>query len=446
MGAPLATGRDGGALAPTVPLSLALSIITPRLLLRWLFADRVLRLLATVPVTLVIARTLGPEAFGQLGFALGLAGGATVMAQLGLDRQLRRDLAAAPERAGVLIGSAMTLTGAGSFVAVAGLHAYAWLGVDEGVGRQLLLLLAWSALPQVLSPASHWFQSVGHPRPAVIARNALLVAFASARLMLCWLHPSVFGLALLALGEGLLTAALVFGLLRRHLPVGTRLQVSPPVVAGWIREGWPAMLMVVVGSTFERIDLLWLEHLGDASELGFYVAAQRFSELWWSMATLVSVAVLPWLVEGRRVGEEEFLRRLQRYADGSLAATLTVAVLGSFVVPWGLPWVLGEAYRPASVILLVLLWTAPAVFSEMVRSQALLVQGRLGIEVVLSVCHLLLLSVACAWLVPAQGAWGAALARLAAFSAAAWFLPWAWPSLRGIARVQWRAWRPGFLR
>ena len=405
----------------------------------WLMGDRVIRLLATAPVTLFVARSLGPEVFGRLGLALGISGIAILITQLGLDRILRRDLAEAPGQAGSLMGTAGVLTLAAALLSIGAVSVYAHTSVDDPVTRRLILILAWGALPQVLSPADYWFQSVLHPRVAILVRTVVLVISAALRIAGCLFESPVEVFAWIALGEWTVGGMLVSILMVRRPEAPARMTFSTEVANRWVREAWPAFLMLLFGSAFERVDLLMLQHFAPPSEAGFYTAAQRFSELWWSLSATAATAIVPWLSRVRQTDLVQYRRVLQQYLDVSMAATVAVAIGATVFVPWLLPLILGEQYAPSVWVLVLLCWTGVGVYAEMARSQYLLIERRLHLDVIINVIHMAATAVLCWWAVPKWGAQGAALVRCIGYMSVAWVLPWCFPSLHGVARMQWRA-------
>ena len=63
----------------------------------WLVADNLLRILIGLIVGIWVARYLGPASFGELNYALALVGMFSVIASLGIDSNIVRDLVREPE-------------------------------------------------------------------------------------------------------------------------------------------------------------------------------------------------------------------------------------------------------------------------------------------------------------------------------------------------------------
>jgi hypothetical protein len=86
----------------------------------WLLAEKALRLALGVAVSALVARYLGPEQFGVLNYALALVALFAVLANVGLDAVVVREIARNPGDREVLLGSAFALKAAGGALALCG--------------------------------------------------------------------------------------------------------------------------------------------------------------------------------------------------------------------------------------------------------------------------------------------------------------------------------------
>src|SRR5450830_791997 len=82
----------------------------------WMFAERILRLIAGLFVGVWVARYLGPEQFGVFSYALAFVAIFGNIAKLGLDDIVVRDLVQAPDKADVYLGTAFWLKSFGAAI------------------------------------------------------------------------------------------------------------------------------------------------------------------------------------------------------------------------------------------------------------------------------------------------------------------------------------------
>lgn len=405
----------------------------------WLVIERVIKLCGAIVVGGMIARHLGPDDYGRYGAALGLATLAKEFVVLGLDRIIRRELCLKPGDTGRLVGTAVTTALTLAFIVALVLTALAHAYIADPGTRRIAMLLVWMALPQAFYAGELWFESQCNTRPLVWARNAVWLTFQAARLLLIWLNADLMGFALVACAEWAVTYAAVVWIFHRHTGPQTHLEFAPPVLRQWIREGWPLIVMLVIGSTADRLMVLLLQHLTTSEEAGYLSAALRITEVWWSLSALIASVILPVLTRHRVENEQAFNQGLRQYADCSLLLGTVAAVAMTFAAPFIVPLVFGAKFAPAAPVLSVLFWAGPAIYPGVARSQILLISGKqtLEIPVVAALAIFSVVLVAC--LAPAFGALGAAIGITVAQWLAIYGVAALAPRLRQASLPQWRA-------
>jgi hypothetical protein len=86
--------------------------------LSWGTAARLLSLAAGLAVSVILARGLGAEKFGQYQYALSIMSALAILATIGLDKIFVRDLLQRQRPAGEILGEAAALRGVGSSLIV----------------------------------------------------------------------------------------------------------------------------------------------------------------------------------------------------------------------------------------------------------------------------------------------------------------------------------------
>jgi len=408
----------------------------------WLIAERGLKAVGGVAMGILVARHLGPEHYGCYGAAIGLATLAKEAVMLGFDRMVRRDLAARPGDAGKIIGTSICLGLVLAFAVAFSLSALAGRLVSDEETRRLTLIVVWMALPQAFYSCEVWFESSGQARPLVWTRNVVWTTAMACRLFLVLTGAGVFAFAVLALAEWVATYAAVCGLLRRVHRNEFHFSLDSGQLRAWFREGWPMVMMVVVGSTADRIMVLVVHNLAATdAEAGYLNAALRITEIWWSMATIVAAVLLPRIVSLKLSDPERCARATQLYANASLLLGIGAAVAVSLTAPFLVPWLFGPAYAPSALILVVLFWSGPAIFPAVARAQFWVSRGMLILDLPTVTCIALIQVSLAVFLVPRHGAMGAAVAMMSAQWLGFYGLTLSVPALRRASAVQFAAFR-----
>jgi O-antigen/teichoic acid export membrane protein len=151
----------------------------------WLFVDKFLRMGVGLVVGVWIARYLGPEQFGLFSFATAFVALFSIIATLGLDGVVVRDLVHHPEQRDEILGTTFLLRMAASGLALlASVAAIMLIRPTESVTHWLVGITAAGAIFQSLDVIDFWFQSRVESRFVVIMRSVAFLLVSAVRVYL----------------------------------------------------------------------------------------------------------------------------------------------------------------------------------------------------------------------------------------------------------------------
>jgi O-antigen/teichoic acid export membrane protein len=253
-----------------------------------------------------IARLCGPEVLGSYVHLLALVAIFQTAATAGMGGLLTRELAAHPEQTEAHLRRARSLASLTGLGATAGFLIAAGLAAPERWQEALILGTtvlpsSWSAIQE-----SFFMATRTHHRVTLIAiaENGLKATLAGAALwtggglvFLCWGVALSRGLAL-ALGAALVSRA---GAGRRSWrPVGWS------EIRGFARGVAPFAVLLVVSTTYFKLDVLLVEALLGPGPTGVYGAALAFYSAALLIPDSVMAALYPRLAMRHRRSPEEF--------------------------------------------------------------------------------------------------------------------------------------------
>lgn len=405
----------------------------------WLFADRGWRLMLNIAVLGVVARQLGVEDFGRLNYAASLAAIFTVVATLGLEGLVVRELVRRPDDWRTLLGTAAGLRLGGGLAALlcAGLAA---CGQRDGPALAVLaVLVAGGFVPQALEVTELWFQKEIQSHYTAIARGVAALLGAGVKLKLVQMNAPLpwFAFAL-GLDLALAATALAWTYQQRDGRI-SEWRFCRTTARQLLRESAPLIGAGLLVAVYLRVEqVLVRELLGDGAA-GVYFAAARLAEQWLVLPGLIVTSVYPLLVGGRTGDPANHAVQIQRLFDAltlmGLGIALGVAALG----PWLVPLIFGESYRAAVPVLLVLAWTAPVIFSGAARAQFFLLENLTLYHVPSALLGIAVNVAVGLWALPRFGPVGAAASALGGYTCSAFVTSWLFPPLRACARLQARA-------
>lgn len=323
-------------------------------------------------------------------------------------------------------------------LAAAVLAAWAAWGPSAYASLWLLVPVA----PLLLLPANlqGWWLGRGQMTPMAKATLAapLLAAVAFVALAAASALTLPTALASWVVAKAVVAVALM------AVFVKARRFAAPDAPALWADGRFIATIGVtnLIGLLNYRVGLFMVERLLGLDATGVYSIAVVAAELLWFVSGSLTQAVYS------RIGSPDAAQSAALTLRAARVAVLGLAVcapLVALVAQGVVPMLLGEAYRPALLPLVLLLpgtllFGAASAFSAYFTNHA----GRPQVPAQVALLSLLANALACAWLVPLWGLAGAAVAASVAYGMSVAVLAWRFAKAAGWPVGQlWRAVPPG---
>jgi O-antigen/teichoic acid export membrane protein len=382
----------------------------------WLSAARVVQIGLGFTVGVWVARSLGPEQFGTLGYAISFAGLFASLATLGLDTVVVRHLVAsrAPsDESEVILSTAMALRGAAAVVTLAIVALGTLVARHDTEIRALVLIVASAALFQPLAVIDLYFQARVLSKYVVVAQLGALAAVAAVRVALILLHAPLYTFALATLAESSLALLGLVFVFRRRSGRRFRLRPSRAVAQRLMADAWPLAVTGVLTAIYLNVDrVLIRELLGEAST-GKYAVVLNVSTALYFIPAVLAQSFFPSLVEKRR-DAALYHRQLQRSIDVFFWASIAIALPIALLAEPLMQLLFGQAFAGTGAALSIHIWCLVVVALGIIASYWLVVedlQKIYPIRILASVCTCVVLNLL---LIPRWGIRGAAVATLVA--------------------------------
>lgn len=406
----------------------------------WNAGANALIALVGVLSSVIVVRSLSPEAYGVFSYHLWLASVCTALGMLALPQALTKVSAEllgqnrhqdADALTAVVWRAALVLNGLVALIITA-----VWLQHPQNL---YLLIVAAAQLPVALTgiASSHLWGRQTYRPVAVWTSLATLVQLALLALaqFLGWAGP---GFAAAILGS---TAVTWIGLTARLSPVLSWRAPMPPrrIMAQYASFLLPATLSRLVEVVvWQRSELLFLSRLSTEAQIGFYSLAYTIYAIVLGVGWALINGYYPSISYHQGAGQDRAIRH-------KLHQGLTLAVLYAAPVGFGMAVTLGALIRflygdkmlpSVAVGQILLLGLTPGVLCGMLALTVAAV-GRVWLDVTLGLAAAAVNIALALWLVPEHGALGAALATTGAQVAYFFGLAWATSRVCGL-RVIWR--------
>jgi O-antigen/teichoic acid export membrane protein len=289
-----------------------------------LAGSQALMWIAAIVFTIAQARYLGPARFGELSVALSYAALLAVVIDFGCEMQLSRLVAQRSSGHVDALAAAMMIRGGLWLLAMPCLVlATLGLGYDRELQQSILLVAVSVLILGISNTIGAYLQGREHfllPAIASIAQRLTATVVGIAMLMT---RPDVTAVASAFVIAGIVNLlVLIVGTRGRLLPP---LRVSPRNTLALFRSTVPLGVYAIATSVYFGVDMIILQRLAPAENVGWYAAAFRL----FSVAT-----ILPSVVAG--IALYPVLSRLSVDSRGDLRAvidkTLTLLTVAGVAV------------------------------------------------------------------------------------------------------------------
>jgi PST family polysaccharide transporter len=342
----------------------------------WLFVDKILRMGVGFFVGVWVIRYLGPERYGELNFALAFVALFSVLATLGLDGIVVRDIVHDPSCRDETLASAFVLKLIGGAVTL--LLAVAIITVirrEESIYWWLVGIAATATIFQALDVIDYWYQAEVRSIFTVYARNAAFLIVAFMKIILIIINAPLVAFAWAGLSEIALAS---LGLLLICRLQGQSLKPHMATISHakrLLRQSWPLVVSSVFVVILMRTDQVMLGQMRGDKDVGIFSAALALSEIWYFVPMAITSSVFPAMVNAWKTDEKIFYRRLRQLYLLMVWLSLAVAIPLTLFSGRIVAVLYGSEYQATATVLSIHCWAGIFLFLGVVSNMWYLLEN-----------------------------------------------------------------------
>ena len=391
----------------------------------WLFLEQIIRMVIGLLVGVWVARYLGPEQFGQINYAVAFVALFGIIASMGLDGIVIRDIVRKPSCKNEILGTSFSIKLVSGIVVFCLIMGAVYLvRPDEPLIHWLVGIIAAGTIFQSLEVINLWFQSQVQSKYTVFAKNIALLTVSAIRIVLILMKAPLIAFAWAGLTEIILGSMMLAVSYKFQGGYFKAWRVRMDMAKGLLRDSWPLIFSTAFVIINLQIDKIMVGEISGDKELGSYAAAARLSEIWYMIPLIIGASIAPALTEERYNDRQSYKAKLQKAYDILSILALSLALPITFLSKKIILLLYGLDYINASLMLSIHIWSALFVFHVSLRTRSLIIENHqriIAAYAFLTVVSNILLNYV---LIPLYGGIGASWASLASWSLCVLLFPY----------------------
>lgn len=369
-----------------------------------------------------IARYLGPEEFGLISYSKAFVGFFAVIATLGFNNIVVRDLVKDPEQANLILGTVALLQFLGGCMAFALMVWAIDLARPDDARTRLVVMIIGSAMFfKATEVATYWFEAKIQSKYVVWANNGVFLAFAAVNVSLILLDAPLIAFVWAMFAEAALSSLAVLAMFVRVGPGLMNLRVHFKRALTLLKDSWPLILSGLTIMIYMRVDEIMLGQMIGDEAVGIYSVAVRVSEVWYFIPTSIVASVFPAIIDAKKQSEVLYYQRLQQLYDLMVILSLVIAIPMTFLSDWFVGVLFGAVYQEAGAVLAIHIWASVFIFLGMASGRWFIVENRPMLSLQRTAFGAIVNVALNLALIPDFGVVGAAWATVISYSITAFF-------------------------
>lgn len=340
-------------------------------------AERVLRMGVALLVGVYVARYLGPERFGLLSYATSFVGLFTALATLGLEGIVVRELVKGPDRSDEILGTAFVLKLTGALLMWGCIAIGVQFTTNDGFTNLLIAIIAFGVLFQSFNVIDFHFQASVRSKYAVRAQVGQLIISSIVKIALVWMKASLLWFAMASVLDAICLATGLTWIyyLKSGRILAWRWRWRWEGAKNLLKDSWPLIFSGLAISIYMKIDQVMIKEMLGAEQVGLYAAAVKLSEAWYFVPMAITSSVFPAIINAKKQSEELYYQRLQKLYDLMVWLAVAIALPTTFLAPWVIGVLYGEAFLLAAGVLSIHVWAGVFVFLGVASGKWLLTEN-----------------------------------------------------------------------
>ena len=378
----------------------------------WLMAEKVLRMVVGLFVGVWVARYLGPERFGLLSYAMSVVAIFVSVSHMGLEGVVVRDIVRNENIHSKILGSAFVLRILATLVMVSAICIFLFFTTTTAETKLLIGIITFGVFWDAFLVFDFYNQSQVKIKYNSISYTIAMVFASLFKVYLIIKNAPLVWFAIVIVFEKVLLSFFFLISYRFQGEKFFKLSFDVGIIRSLLKNAIPLAISGVAIQSFMRVDQVMIKKMVDCSAVGNYAAAVKLCEVWYIIPTVIATAMFPMIIKCKLSNFDIYEKRLQSLYDLVTIVSVFIALIAALLSSKIIYLLFGEQYQESGRILAVYIWASVFVFSGIISGRWYLVENLQVIALVNTIIGLVFNVSMNLYLIPKQGAMGAAISTV----------------------------------
>jgi len=345
----------------------------------------------------------------------------SAIATLGLDQFIVKELHEFPENRDQILGTSFWMKVFAGFCCIPLIYLAYLIYPAKGTPYNYVFIFSVIGVIQAFNVIDSYFQSQVQSKYIMQVQIAGNVVSAIIKLLLIYFkQPLLYFVYAYTFDFLLLSIGYYFTYQRKQRSI-FNWSFSSALAQKLLKYSWPLIISGIMVSLYMKIDQIMLQNMSGVKEAGAYATVAQLSEAWNFIPSVIVTSLFPAILNAKRDDIGRYKKRIQHLYDLMVYLSVPTAIIITFAAP-----LIYTLYKPeyayAAPVLSVHIWSGVFVFLGAASSQYLIAENfntltfiRTGFGAIVNIVLNLIL-------IPKMGMMGAAIATLAAYASATFFV------------------------
>lgn len=383
----------------------------------WLLADKGLKLLLGLLVSIAVARYLGPDQMGEWNFAISYVSFFIVISFLGFDSILPREFVTNKENSKEIISTTLIARFVSSVLALilAVLGMVFWKGWNSPYVLYVFVLSIGFVF-QSADIFDYYFQSILRSKFASISRAIAYVLISGYKLILIYYKAPLIWFVASSSIELFIAGIGFIYFFKKEVGLGIRFKFHFELIKDYARDMLPLAVSSVLIIFYMRIDQVMITEMLGEKENGIYSIGVKILELVYFLPAILTGSYLPAITFVKKHQPENYQAKLLQFYSVMTYIAIALTVLIAINAFWLMNLMYGKAFLGSGMILFIYSFSIYSTFLGVATSQYLTIERLLKISFYRTLIGAVVNVILNLYLIPRYGINGAAIASLISYS------------------------------